>query len=80
MSPSQTNLLNFFKRPLETPASTDADVPSKKKRKEKKMTRKNMKQSVSENFSYLGRKSSSGFVKRKKQTKCIAQLVKSIPN
>ena len=34
MSSSQSKLLKFFKRSLETPGSTDVDVPSKKKRKE----------------------------------------------
>ena len=34
MSSSQSNLLKFLKRLLETPGSTDADVPSKKKRNE----------------------------------------------
>ena len=34
MSSSQSKLLKFFKRLLETTGSTDVDVPSKKKRKE----------------------------------------------
>ena len=32
MSLSQSKLLKFFKRSLEKPGSTEADVPSKKKR------------------------------------------------
>ena len=75
MSSSQSNLLKFLNRSLETPGSTDADVPSKKKRNE---SDKNMKRNVSENFSHHGRKSPSGFVRRKKQTKCIARFVESI--
>ena len=44
------------------------------KRKETKMTRKKMKQSVPGNFSQLSRKSSSWFVMRNKQTNALLDL------
>ena len=44
------------------------------KRKERKMTQKKMKRSVSENFTQLSRKRSSWFVMRNKQTNALLDL------
>ena len=54
------------------------DVPSKKQRNED--DKKKYEQSMSENFSHLDRKSSSRFVTRKKQTKCIARKYPELPD
>ena len=44
------------------------------KRKETKMTRKKLRQSGSENFSQVSRKSSSWFVMRNKQTNALLEV------
>ena len=50
------------------------------RRKRSKITRKNVKPKVSENFSQLGLKNLTGWVMRKKQKKCTARLVGSFQN